>query len=58
VITVYDVWAKPSLSGCNILLDAKITASIDRGYPILMILESIDDRYYIIDTLQLRGVYV
>lgn len=56
VITVYEVWAEPSLSGCSILLDAKIEGVIDRGYPIFIILESIGDKYYIVDSLQLRGV--
>ncbi|MBS7642072.1 hypothetical protein KEJ40_02785 [Candidatus Bathyarchaeota archaeon] len=55
-VTVYEVWAEPSPSGCSILLDAKIGVLIDKGYPILMILESIGDKYYIVDSLQLRGV--
>lgn len=56
VITVYEAWAEPSSLGSDILLDAKIEVPIDRGYPIFVVLEFIGGNYYIVDSLQLRGV--
>jgi len=57
-ITLYEVEAKskPYTTGCSILLDLKIMNQPSRGYPILLILEQIDSRYYVVDTLQIRRV--
>jgi hypothetical protein len=57
-ITLYEVEAKgkPYTTGCGMLLDLRIMNQPSKGYPILLILEQIDNRYYVVDTLQIRRV--